>query len=145
MDFDVDDLDDPPAEIVQAPPAAAKLATQDRSAQLRAIEEEIFVQQASVVEAIANFAEVDPNEQSPSPEMIQKYGINEAIKRHRIALEAWRPASKAAVGLSLATKAYVGMAKARATASQAAPQLNVAVSFVFQPMAEYETKKVGGR
>lgn len=108
----------------------AKLANQKKGAETRselakqrseAIEEaegELYQQSLELLRDASMFGQMDPEVASTPREWIQRYGQEEAAKRHRIAKAAWLPAKDAPSGLNVAKYVVGAFAKSRADAKR---------------------------
>lgn len=142
------DFDEEPAEIVTTPPKTAikienrELSKQDR---LRAIEDGVFEQQASIVRDVGHFADIDPENPAIPEKWIEELGPEGAERRFRLAKAGWENGKNAPIGITMAAKTVTGIAKARANSQSAPAEVNIAVQFLMAPMANYPTKKVERR
>ena len=98
------------------------------------LEEELFNESAQVIHGALAFADVSEEdmrefrETQKLPEgWRERYGLNGARKRMRLAMAAWLPASEAPVGLKLAQATYIGIARVRAGDKLIAHQLNIGI------------------
>jgi len=131
MDGLDDELEVLEAELVETQkaglaPRAGVLAKRNELA-LGAISEQIFAKHLDIVDAVADFAEVDSTMRGPSDEWIEMYGLEGAKKRFRVAQAAWMSAADAPVALKIAPSVVNSMIKAKATEKGAKPQMLVAL------------------
>lgn len=135
--------DEAPAQIVaQAPSEAVDLGRRAAIQELVRIEEDIYAGDLATIRDTASFRDIDPNATEPPEEWVEKYGLEEATRRHRIARAAWLPEKQSPVGLKLANQRLLGIQKARSQ-ENAVRQLNaVVVKVEIGAMPAYPIKKV---
>lgn len=131
-------FDPEPSSIVKTKPASLAVAEDT----IRAVEDEIHRESASVLRDALAFVEIDPAWEEPPQEWLEKYGQLEAEKRFRAAKYALMNAKEAPVGLKLAKDTFVGMAKARATEKGGPKTLNMTFVQMTRPLPVYKELEV---
>jgi hypothetical protein len=129
--------DEPKTQLVELPkPGSAQEKLMHRE-ELRSIEDGLLKASMGVVDAALAFRDIDPEDEGVPDEWVKRYGMVEAIKRHRIARACWAPASKAPIGVVLAQKLMVGIVKARAAESDGPRELNLTMVQMTAPMPTF--------
>lgn len=123
----MDDFEDDEIVPVEVLPAKRTKA-EERSIELRNMEDELLQQSMKVVQDTLRFRDIDPTQEEPPMEWRLAFGYEEAKKMHTIARAAWLPAKDAPIGLKYATQMGLGIIKARSV-ERAAPQ-NLAVQII---------------
>lgn len=98
---------------------------------LTKMQDSLLEQAHGIIDDHLHFADIDPEDEAPPQEWIDKLGEAKAMRRFRLAQWALLPEAKAPVGMKNAVKIANGMAKANA-ARGGGTQLNVSVMLVQQ-------------
>lgn len=118
------------AEIVRKVDPVSTSLTEEKFAEIRAIEDEILAESSLVIRDALRFREIEPDADGPPEVWVDEVGEEEAMRRFRMAKAAHMNAKQAPVGFSLAKATMVGITKARAAAGAGVRTLNVGVSVV---------------
>lgn len=97
------------------------------------LEQRVYEQSSSVVEALLAFAEIDPHQAEPPPAWVEAYGQEGAEQRLRIAKAAWLPQSVFPAGGKLALQAMTGISRGRAYRNAKLTQNNINVKVISLP------------
>lgn len=108
-----------------------------RQDDLRDIEDEILRSAMGTVQDVLRFREIDPAEEGIPDEWVQKYGMLEAQRLHRLARVGWLPGKQAPCALKLANNVMVGIVKARSTEKAAPRAVNVVLVRMTAPPRSY--------
>ena len=104
-------------ELVRKQPGKLK-NTKDRNDRIEEAEQELYESSLSLLRDAAQFGDLDPNEELPSPSWVKAYGAKEAARRHRLCRAAWLPGKDAPTGLTIAKYVVGAFAKSRADAKR---------------------------
>lgn len=115
----------------------------DKKAALRRLAEvEHAVQQNSfdVVDAVVSFAEINPEQEEPPQNWIEKYGYLKALHRFRIAKAGWMSAKDAPVAIKVAASIATNALKNRGEENR--QPLNMTLVKVVSNTHKYETMEI---
>lgn len=117
-----------PAEIVpdNAPETKIVALPESISNGLARIEDDLLDKSAKIVDAVQAFAEIDPSDEHPPAEWVEKYGKKAAIERHRLARAGWMSTKEAPIGIKVAHDTMMGIMRVRSQ-RQVAGSINVAI------------------
>jgi hypothetical protein len=137
--------DDPPKTEVLAPVPKREMSIREiQNGRLRVIEDEVFEKNLGVLEAVAEFSEVDPEKAGEVPEdLIESLGLKEATRVHRLRNYGLMSAKDAPVGIKIAAQIVTGIMRARSTEKAVSQNLNInVVQFTVPVPDQYEEVEV---
>jgi hypothetical protein len=115
---------------------------EQRLAKFKSIEDDILQKSAAIVIDTLAFRDVDPDTKEPPAEWVEQLGLEEAIKRLRVAKTAHLSKREAPVALDIAAKTLIGVMKTRAIERQAPKVLNMTLVNMQGSIPEYKEVKV---
>lgn len=135
----------------QHPLSQAQRQKERRLKRIAEVEDQVLETAQQIVEATLAFSEVEPEQQLPPEDWVERYGETGAIQRLRVARAAWLPAAKVPYGMRVAPAVMVGIAKARGQSAQLinrTAEVNVKIAMPAPTTAEhpglvkYESKEI---
>ncbi len=137
--------DDAPKTEVLAPIPQPEMSIQEiQNGRLRVLEDEVFEENLGVLEAVAQFADVDPKNADEVPEdLIESLGLKEATRVHRLRNYGLMSAKDAPVGIKIAAQIVTGIMRARSAEKGGSKSLNInVVQFTVPVPDQYEEVEV---
>lgn len=121
-------------------PARQELRVQ----RMQQIEEQIFEKCAALMEAHLDAAEVDPDQQEPPPEWVERWGLDVARRRLIFAKMGYLPASQMPSAVKLSGQYVLGVVKGRQSRIGKLTQnvLNVKIALPAPTSAEHPTPEI---
>lgn len=121
-----------------------------RLARIIEIEDEVFQTAAGILEATLDACHVDPQQETPPPEWVERYGRAAAERRLSVAKAGWMPRSLAPNFITVAGQIYTAVTRARrfAAASAGPREINAKIALPAPTSAgmpgapEYPSKEV---
>lgn len=124
-----DDDDALPAEVVADPvPALAAISPEPPAVEkweelttlqrIEAVQNRLMERSVGVLEDALSFSDIDPEDESPPKEWIEKLGHDRAWQKFRVAKGAWLNGKAAPAGIGVAKSVFVSVAKIAASAAQ---------------------------
>jgi hypothetical protein len=111
---------------------------------LRGVENDLFEASLQVSADMLAFCEIEPGEKNVPQPWIEKYGLERAQKRLRVAQASWSSGKDAPVALKHAALLAVGIIRSRAAEKAAPRQLNIVmVELTEQPQHGFRELEVG--
>lgn len=120
----------------------ARKSSEDLAAErIKTLENSLFERSMTIVDAALSFADFDDLENVPQ-DWVEKYGMEEAERRFRIAKEARLPNKDAAAGLGMARAVAIGIARTRSMEKQGPKTLNVQFVQLTAPLPQFPEKEL---
>jgi hypothetical protein len=136
-----DDVFESPEE--RAPmPVVIKTPKQTQLERIRAIEDSIYQQSASVVFGALRFADLTPESEEPPQSWVDELGKEEAWRQFRSARYATMPGKDAPEGIKVASTVFAAITKARAAEKGGPRNLNVAFVQMSAPLPQFPVVEV---
>jgi hypothetical protein len=109
---------------------------------LQEIESKLLTKHLEIVESVPGWTELDPDDPSQMPDgWIEKYGEQEATRRHRIAQAALLSPSKAPFGIHSSEKTVLNILKHKSEKKEDRP-LNVNIVNIPIDNAQFNYQKI---
>lgn len=101
------------AQELRAPKAPLRVDETAAIERIKGIEDELFERHAQVLQDAALFRDIDPSQQEPPQEWVDRLGKRDAERTYRLARAAWLPKKDAPAGFDISRSVVASMLKAR--------------------------------
>lgn len=134
-------MSEPKTELVPSvdlTPHLVPAAREQRLARMKEIEDDVYAHALGSVEAMLSYYEVSPLDENPPEAWVEKYGLEAAQHRLKVAKDGHLTKANAPIALHSALHLVVGIAKARGQSVRVGTlELNARISLPAPTTAEH--------
>lgn len=130
-------LEGNPGDIMRRPDDSPVPPEASAEEGLQKIEDQLYLQCSSVISAAAHFNEIEPGQEEPPEEWVERMGSVEAAKALRVANASWLPKGKAPMAIELCGRVAMGILGAKAKKNEGPRRLTVNLVGMTKPKLKY--------